>query len=217
MSAPAVICPLAFEAKAARRALPIGVKISTSGPGEPATRRATQQAIVAGHTAIILFGVAGAIRDAPPAAPLRAVQTKTNDPIFCPFIKDGPHACTLHEPLYSVERKAALAYEMPPEVSIIDCESWFFADECSKASVRWIIIRAISDGPADALPTQSFNWTTRSGETNTRAVIKDTLANPSLIPTLASLARKSSAALNAAAPFLASAYNQLTAYDAPPK
>ncbi len=217
MSAPAVICPLSFEARAARRVLPTDATIIISAPGEKPTRAATQAAIKAGHKTIILFGVAGAIRDAPAAASLHAVRTKTHDPIFCPLVPTGPQACTLHEPLYSVERKAALCYEMSPEVSIIDCESWFFADECTRASVRWLVIRSISDGPADALPIQTIRWTNSAGKTRKRVVIKDALKDPSLISPLIALARRSSKNLKAATRLLADAYDQLTTHDDPPK
>lgn len=215
MRAPAVICPLDIEAKAARRAIADAAPIITSGPGEPATRAAVKKARAAGHDALVLFGVAGAIRGTQTAAPIASVRTRTSKPIACPFSPKGAHTCTLHEPLYSAERKGVLAYELPDEVTLIDCESFFFAHECNAASIPWIVIRAVSDGPGDSLPTESINWTAPDGSTRTGQVIKSALQNPWIIPTIMRLGWQSSTALKQAAPLLARAIESLRAYDAP--
>lgn len=212
-----ILCPTSVERNAAIRVAAKCARIIQTGPGPIRMHAALAQLFPKPpnpETRIILFGVAGALREAPRASlishiidregnrwsvPLHQPTTASPDPSPTP-----PHPITLlgiDQPITEVPAKSRLAHNFP-EAQLIDCESHAFARECARLALDWRIIRGVSDGPTDPLPTNAPAWLTPEGDIRLTAVAASCLARPRTIPHVARLARRTSSALRAAAAIL---------------
>lgn len=212
-----ILCPTSVERNAAIRVAAKRARIIQTGPGPIRMHAALAQLFPKPpnpETRIILFGVAGALREAPSAslishiidregnrwsAPLHQPDTTPTDPS-----RTLPHPITLlgvDQPITEVPAKARLASDYP-EAQLIDCESHIFARECARLALDWRIIRGVSDGPTDPLPTNAPAWLAPEGDIRLTAVAASCFAHPRTIPHVARLARRTSAALRAAAAIL---------------
>jgi hypothetical protein len=223
-----VLCPLAHEAKPARaaaRALrtPGGnanIQITITGPGGAAVRACLQRILVdstiqygspsgtmppVSRPIPILFGTCGGLRRPHPdtaaapaisevidesgrrwAVPMRSATALGNNAVLL----------SVKSPLFSIESKHAASSRF--NADLVDCESAAFAEACESASVRWGIVRGISDAWNESLPEQAATWIDPRGTTRITKVLTDCLTHPSLIPRVIRLGRQSSAALRAA-------------------
>lgn len=99
--------------------------------------------------------------------------------------------------IHSPRAKAALGERTGAD--LVDTESHHFAPACEAAGLRWAIVRAVSDGPEDALPRGVETWVDSQGRTKPNAVAMACLTRPWLIPGLMRLRTNTATALEAMA------------------
>lgn len=99
--------------------------------------------------------------------------------------------------IHSPRAKAALGERTGAD--LVDTESHHFAPACEAAGLRWAIVRAVSDGPGDALPRGVETWVDSQGRTKPNAVAMACLTRPWIIPSLMRLRTNTASALSAMA------------------
>jgi nicotinate-nucleotide adenylyltransferase len=197
---PLVFCPLGFERRAFLRfgKLPV----LTTGPGAEAIRRAfaTRDAWpVRNPSVVVLLGLAGSldarlgpgtdhacsevVAAAAPAPRLRStvVAGATVRVVECPTMASSPGD------------KARLARSSGAQ--LVDMESHTFAECAEAAGLRWAIVRGVSDGANETLPTELAAVVDARGETRVGRVLAAILRRPSLLPELLRIGRSSRLAM----------------------
>lgn len=211
-----VLCPLEFERGALHRAaLEHNWNLVCTGPGEGPARWIHNHAELlraardGGDDRIALAGVAaGLVAHATAGcafaagAVVRGAQTwrPTWHP---PRAPTATLVCV--DSVLDVVGKRSISAETG--AALADMESAPFAEAASAHSMRWCVVRGVSDAVGDALPSDIHAWTDELGATRHGAVVRSVLRRPSLIPKLLRTARASSAAMRAVASLLANADN----------
>ncbi|HBS28661.1 MAG TPA: hypothetical protein DEB06_04235 [Phycisphaerales bacterium] len=183
MAMPVVICPLAYERSFLTRALKGRATLLVSGPGPDRAARAVEA--VGGHAnpkppLVVLCGTAGALRDCEPAPRVGAVidseARRWEAPALVPG-SDAPVAVLgLDEVVASPARKAQLAGAFGAH--LVDTESASFAEACERLGLRWAIVRAVSDGPREALPAGVAEWVDERGRARPLRLIGQCVLEP---------------------------------------
>ena len=205
-----ILCPTRLEARGARRALSSldardreRVAVRTIGVG-PASHDRVEREARSGATAI-LFGLAGGLCPTE-AAPAIGQVVRGSDPErrwTCPVrgAGQGTLVVGVDRPVGDPEAKRELHERTG--ASIVDMESHLFAAACDEHQIRWGIVRGISDGPEDMLPTQSLSWISPGGRVRGDRIALDLIRRPALLPGVLALGRRSRVALAAAGARLA--------------
>lgn len=213
-----VVCPLAFEAAAARAALGAAgltnaAKIVVSGPGSRAMSERLGHAFATmpdRPLAVVLFGTCGSLHAgtnslgvAPEVGCIMDVHghrwTPTlGSPASSP---NSASVISVPSPLLTPSEKQA-CFERH-RADFVDCESAAFAEACDGAHVPWTVVRGVSDAWSDNLPPQVANWVSANGTTRIIRVAVDLLRSPSLIPPTIALGNRSRKALRTAGKRLA--------------
>lgn len=230
-----LLCPLSFEAHILSKGLsgvPQLPKATVVGPGSGA-RSFIETRSESGDVAI-LVGTAGAIRTPhPPAAWLSTIERvdRTGDEVWrSPFFDrlvraDGVESgrsvggLTVNGVIHTPREKAALA-EGYPEATLIDLESWSFAETCHRRNVQWLVLRGVSDGPNDTLPADVATWVTPRGSTRLWGVLASLIRQPHQLPAMKELGVRSTTAMLEAAQVLrraAEALGRLTGASEAPR
>lgn len=100
-------------------------------------------------------------------------------------------------------RAEKMALRARTKAQLVDCESHAFARACHRVGLAWSVVRAVSDGPDDALPPKAGAWVDAGGQTRPLRVAADLAMDPRLIPVVRRLGKRASAALAALAPSVA--------------
>ncbi len=218
-----IVTGLASEAKALRAAA--GGRALCLGPGPQAAGRAARRLLDEGARALVSAGLCGALD--PALAPGEVVLATRV------VARTDPARSWMTDPVWH----AAVAGRLPPELAFgtgallgsdtavvsvagkqslagrtgavaVDMESHAVAAVAAEAGVPFLVLRAVADTAADALPPWLAGVLNRDGTPNARVAARRLLAGPWRAVTLIRLARRGRAAeraLGRAASELASA------------
>lgn len=146
------------------------------------------RAASSGPPLVILFGVAGALADAPDAPPVDRVTDESGRVWTCSVSPpaDGDPA---HVSVVGVDRLVPTPAEKTAlrtrtGALLVDMESHAFAAAASAAGAPFAVVRGVSDGPGHELPAQTLNWVAPDGRSRPGRFVRDVLTSPSLIPTV---------------------------------
>ncbi|HUF72012.1 MAG TPA: phosphorylase [Gammaproteobacteria bacterium] len=201
----AVVVGLELEASLLRRtAATHGPRIYVSGPGGDRARAASREAIEAGAQALIAFGLAGGL--VPAATPGTLVLPVSIRSEAGEWRVDVPWHDRLTRVLAPRHRVIEGAIFSSPEVVTtrdakaalaartgavaVDMESAAIASAAAEAGLPFVAVRAIADGPEDALPDNVAALVTLDGRTRYSGLL-GYLAAPRRLRLLIQLARRS--------------------------
>lgn len=213
-----VVCPLAFEAAAARAALKSSglanaSKIVVSGPGPLAMSQRLAHALARSPErppAAVLFGTCGSLH--------AGAESRGAAPEFHCIMNENGHRWTptLASPAFSPNPASVISVPSPlltpsekqacferHRADFVDCEAAAFAAACDATHLPWAVVRGVSDAWNDSLSPHVANWISASGTTRVMRVAFDLLRSPSLIPPTIALGKRSRIALRAAGKRLA--------------
>lgn len=187
-----IICPLEIEARALLTLDAVDpARLLISGPGRAVTG-AVAQAKAAGAGSVVLAGFCAGLAPTPIAPPIAEVRAE-NGAARRPTIRTGTarpvSIVGVDRLLTTPHEKAALREKSGAELA--DTESHHFAAACEELGLAWGVVRAVSDGPQDALPQESAGWIDAEGRTLTAQVMLDVVRRPSLVGRVRALARAS--------------------------
>jgi adenosylhomocysteine nucleosidase len=199
--------------------LPGGSALYLSGMGPAAAHRAAHALADAGATALAVFGVAGALN-----------QTLRNGELFCPerILDEHGHAYAVNTAWHARLRQAMLATQLPlctdgallsvqaPLLTAadkqaayarigalaVDMESAAVAAAAHERKLPFVVLRAIVDEAADAIPTALNNSIDAWGNPRTFGLLAALCRHPSVLadlPRLYSRMQRATQALRAAA------------------
>lgn len=198
-----VICPLAHEARAIRRAVRQvpSVQVVVSGPGPGAVHRALDRAMnpPSQGLGILLAGVAGELATVPASFFIQTVvdaggaRYQPSFPAPSDASGDGVTLLGLDAPAATPAEK--LAWHERSGARLVDTESHVLARLCSERGIPWGVVRGISDAAHETLPAQALDWVTPAGRTRILRPLADILRTPALIPAVVRLGRRSARSL----------------------
>ncbi|MFO7287528.1 MAG: hypothetical protein LOD94_11845 [Gammaproteobacteria bacterium] len=179
----AVIVALEVERRCVRES--DGVAVRVSGPGKARATAAAESAIAAGAAGLVSFGLAGGI--APDASPGRLLLPRA---VLVPdgrrFEVDTPWRARIADALgrgFDVDDRPLLAADEivgTPEAkaraaetgaAAVDLESGALAEAASRAGLPFVALRAVADGPRDALPPNIADWVDADGRSRLAPVV----------------------------------------------
>lgn len=202
MRQPLILCPLEIERKAAAKAIGARAAVVVTGPGGEAIERAMADVVKQRPPLVVLFGLAGGLRDGIDDAP-RVSRVFDKDarswlaPCVAPGSSEAVGVIGVDEPVHTPAKKKQLAQAYG--AALVDCESHVFARLATEAGLRWAVVRGVSDGPDEALPVHASEWVDEAGKTRAGRVLVSTMLNPGVLPSLFRLGKRSKPALQAAA------------------
>lgn len=201
MLQPVIFCPLSIERSAIARALNGRARIVTTGPGPDAVRAAVEHLNGIRPPLVVLFGLAGGLRDDAELAPrIGSVMDKDARSWTCPAVAPGEGrasvAVGVDEPVTHPARKRQMGTAYG--AAIVDCESHAFAAAAQAAGLRWAIVRGISDGVNVRLPAHATDWVDSEGRTRLGGLLLSIARNPAVLPAVIMLGRRTRPALRAA-------------------
>lgn len=204
MSKPVVLCPLSIERRAIAKRLREKAEVRLIGPGAAAARSAVELAAKDRPPIVILFGLAGGLRDDVIAPPIGRVVDKDGrgwvPPCIPPGEEDAVTIVGMDEPVLHRARKRQMAGAYA--AALVDMESHAFAAAATAAGLRWAIIRGVSDGPDMELPAAVTEWVDPLGRMRLMRVFLGAILNPGVIPAVFGLVLRGRPALKAAAGLL---------------
>lgn len=188
MALPVVICPLRYERSFLKKPLNNRATIVVSGPGPDQVAEAVAANAEPKPPLVVLCGTAGALRECEPAPRIGAVldsDAVRRTPSAMPPGSDEPVTVLgLKDVAGTVARKRQLAGAFGAH--LIDTESHAFASACASRGLRWAIVRAVSDGPDEALPAGIEFWVDERGRARLLRLVGQCILEP---PTLAAALR----------------------------
>jgi Phosphorylase superfamily len=217
VTAPAaiILCPLDAEQKALRRSgrwpLIAGrASFAVSGPGPRAISqwfKSFRQDGVRGDT-VILAGVAGGLSDQTKvgeAGFIGAIVDRTGGLLAEPFVPAAWGAkawrvTSTDRPVGTPDAKRSL--HSASNADVVDMESDAFASEAAQRGLRFMIVRGISDGVADALPDGVDTLVDASGRTRLGAALSLVARCPLLFGALRRLGQRTATAMDNVASLL---------------
>ena len=197
-----ILCPLAIEQRAARKAIGDRARIVTIGPGSAAVRNALASGDLNTETLLVLFGVAGGLAECPAAPSINEIIDDATGDRWTPTHRlpsadsAGVSLVGVEHPVTSPAEKQVLRAHTG--AALVDTESHAIARHCAERNLSWAVVRGVSDGPHDTLPSQAVNWINHAGRTRPTKVGADLVRSPALAPRLVHLARSTHRALAAA-------------------
>lgn len=201
MSKPIVLCPLDIERRAIVKRVGDRADVRLVGPGPAAMRTALEALVKQRPAMVLLFGLAGGLRDDERAPRINRVVDKDARAWLPTCVPPGESPAVtivgMDEPVLHRARKKQMASAYA--AAAVDTESHVFAEFASTAGWRWGVIRGISDGPEDHLPAAVTEWVDERGRTRILRVLLGAILNPGVIPAAITLFRRSRPALRAAA------------------
>ena len=196
---PLVFCPLGFERRAFLRfgKLPV----ITTGPGPDAVRRAfaARDLWPVRHPRfVVLLGLAGALdtRLAPGTdhAAAEVVGGDASAPLRSGLVA-GATARIVQTTTVVTTPTDKLRLASATRAQLVDMESHAFASCAETAGLSWAIVRGVSDGADETLPTELAGFVDARGETSILRVLGAIVRRPSLVPALMRIGRASRVAL----------------------
>lgn len=201
MAHPVVICPLDVERRAAVKAVGDRADVIMCGPGGEAVSRCMAQIAARRPSIVVLFGLAGGLREGSIAPRITRVMDRdahTWIPSAWPPIGGEEAALVgVDEPVLHPARKKQMGQAYG--AALVDCESHVFAELACAANLRWAVVRGVCDGVDVQLPAHASTWVDASGRTRIGSLILSMVLNPSVLPAAIGLGRRARPALKAAA------------------
>lgn len=201
MGADLILCPLAFEAAALRRDLGARARIVVVGPGASAGAAASLIARTNGERPrrVVLAGLCGGLRPTPAAPSIHTILDAAGARWTPPLRAPGEPAVLIGTDDIVGDPRAKADLAARTGAALVDTESHHVARAIAELGVPWGVVRAVSDGPDDALPAGIGSWVDSRGRTRLGAVALACVARPSVVPDVIALGRRSKAALDALA------------------
>ena len=179
-----VIVALKAEARTLRRRRDLHILVS--GPGPDAAQRTVTTALRASPSAIISWGVAGALHpDLRPGTVLWPQRVVTEDGrTFLAAAQRGSATClvSVSAPVCTPEERQALAERF--DASSVDMESATIAAACHAAGVPFLCVRAIADASDLRLPVWIAAAMGADGRAALTPVLRNLLRRPQDLPAL---------------------------------
>jgi adenosylhomocysteine nucleosidase len=212
---------LAAEARIAQRA---GVRAEATGGSAGRTAAVAARLIADGATGLLSFGICGGLDPALAAGTVllpRAVRSETGERILADAAMHGRLALALGDAVATgdilgasgiadtVERKTALFRRF--RAAAIDNESHLVAAAAAAARIPFLVLRAVADPAARALPPAALVGLDDEGRPALSPVLRSLFARPGQLPALVAIAldtRRALRALRRAAPALAAALGE---------
>jgi nicotinate-nucleotide adenylyltransferase len=151
---------------------------------------------------VVLFGIAGGLRepcDRETAWVIdRVVDAATGATANSPTARLAPAkavATVGHADTIIATPADRAAFVARTGASLVDMECWSFAQAAAARGMAWTIIRGVSDGPLDHMPTEVLDLVDADGNPKVAAAAAAVLRSPSLGPKLVSLQSRSTRAL----------------------
>ncbi len=195
----------------ARLATRLGFRAAAGGGTEAGTRSAIASLIAGGATALMSFGIAGALAPGLQSGTLilptlvrdRHGNSWAVDRLWRASLLSAsrpPYLVVDEGDLLGAETIAATASEkarLYREIGAVavDLESHHAAMEAQARGLPLIVVRAIADGPEDTLPSAALLPLRAGGGVDLPAVLASVAARPQQIPALIALARASAHAM----------------------
>lgn len=193
-----IICPLRAEADALGSVA--GAAITVSGPGAAAMRRhleALAATLREPPALLVVAGVAGGLVDA--AAPGRAslvgrVRSVGGD-VWSPTISAAESWTVVGSDRLVRDAAAKRDLGRRLEAEIVDMESHAVAVFAASRGWRWAIVRGVSDGPEETLPSGLERLVDGAGRARIGAAVARIASEPSVLPSLLRLGRRTRLAM----------------------
>jgi hypothetical protein len=149
--------------------------------------------------ALLLAGVAGGLTHNPRVSISTVIDDDTGARFTPTLAHDdaGATLVTARAPACTPDDKRALNARTGAD--LVDCETAHLARACDDLDIPWTALRAVSDGPDDALPREAMAWIDDAGALRPTRLARDIVARPALINDLRALHRNSKRALRALA------------------
>lgn len=202
---PILVCPLEHERKALVAAGIDPANIETCGPGREGVRRWADR-----HPdlqrPVLLVGLAGGLdpglevgRVVVAGEVVDAHGRIVKPPLVEDLGVDAPvvRVATAGRLVASPEAKLALA--RATDAQVVDLETMHFAEIARTRDWRWGVVRVVSDGAGDAIPTALERFVDHHGRTRPGAVFGEVFRRPALIPVLRRMQATARAALSSLA------------------
>ena len=213
-----IVCALAYEHRALRRASIGGIELSEPcGPGANAIERWADRfeqehgaEARERRTPVILAGLAGGLRELwrlGEAAWIREVRMEDGRELEPPYPQSASSAskrasvCSSGVIVRSPAERRTLAERTGCD--LVDQESAAFAEAGERYGWRWGIVRGVSDGVGDRLPSGIEAWVDDRGRSRPGRIALDLIRRPSGIPMTGRLSRASRQAMASVAARLA--------------
>jgi hypothetical protein len=198
---PAVIlCPLSIEQRAVAKAMRGRADVRLSGPGASNVRAAVEVLAPSRPPLVVLFGLAGGLRELDRAPRIGRVLDKDGRAWAAPSVPPGESdpatIVGMDEPVLHRARKRQMGTAYG--ASMVDMESHAFAEACTQTGLRWAVVKGICDGPDVDLPAGVTEWVNEAGKTRLWGVLLAAILNPGVVPAAIALARRARPALKAA-------------------
>ncbi len=187
-----------------------GIEVIQSGPGSAAAGDAAARAVRSGAMALVSWGVAGGI--APDAVtgvvclprrvlregrPAIEVDSRWRARVMTELagrfeLLEG-EVVDAGEPVTTPGAKAALAARFPA-AAVVDMESYAIAATAAQQDIPLLVVRAVVDGPADALLQDVATLVTARGGVSVPRVVRALFRRPSSLREFRELGRRSAKA-----------------------
>ena len=196
---PAVVCPLKYESRFARRSLGDLADVLCHGPYREGMERVFDSGGLEARPLVILLGVSGGLRETALCPPIaRVVDESGNEwPVPIPDApSNGATVAGVDRILTDEPSKRALGESAGAD--LVDMESHVFAERATADGLRWTVVRGVSDGPDDAFPAWIAELLDPMGGVRAGAVASRLALHPSSAATLRRIGRRGSRAMRAA-------------------
>jgi adenosylhomocysteine nucleosidase len=208
-----ILVGLASEARALAAHLPplgrLAITIGVSGARLAGAERETERLIASGVTALLSFGLAGALAtDLTPGALLLPDMVVTADGSRYPtdsawrtrLMTMLGELTPLVRPLLGVDLAVASAAEkaglaQQTGAAAVDMESHVLARAARAAGLPFLVIRAVADTARTTLPPAALVGITAEGRTDLPAILRSLLRHPRQLPSLLRLGRDAAAGM----------------------
>lgn len=210
---PILLCPLQFERRALFAAgLEDCCDIICCGPGDAAGIWVKNNCATINKSTLILAGLAGGLRDGLLAATAHVANKVIDEQgnSWMPTIKMSEKSSPVtiistRHVVVNPQAKRALAERSGAD--IVDLESAGFAAAASANDCQWAIVRGISDGVDDSLPSDIDQWVDSKGSTIPNAVVGSILRRPAVLGDIRKMRSASIAAMQAVSVIIKSILN----------
>lgn len=201
MGVPVVLCPLEVERRHLARMLKLRARVVAVGPGADSVARSVAELRGPDPSLIVLCGLAGGLIETERAPRIGWVMDRDGGFWTAPTVPPGDGepvgVLGVDEPVKTPGRKRQMAEAYG--AALVDCESHAFAAAATAANLRWAIVRGVSDGPGESLPTRVMDWVDGRGRTRLGRLVLSIVLEPSVLPAVLRLAMRAGPAMRAAA------------------
>jgi len=150
---------------------------------------------------VVLAGVAGSLRPSVPSGEAVEIASIVDEDATMEFVPrrlttlPRVRCISVHAPLATVEAKREEAARN--RADIVDMESAAFAREAIARQWRWSVVRGISDGADESLPSGVDGWTDERGKTRLLRVAGSLARRPWMVRAVTQLGARSFLAMDA--------------------